>query len=92
GYEGEILIAQSLVPHGTPEEVWQDIRGHAGENSILLAGHEPLMSQLAAWLLNAASLRVDVKKSALLCIEADALRPVPHGILRWMAIPRLAGN
>ncbi|MEP6717404.1 MAG: phosphohistidine phosphatase SixA, partial [Terriglobia bacterium] len=91
-YAGEIAIADSLVPEGTPERVWQDIRDYAGFHSLLLAGHEPLMGQLAAWLLSAPSLRVDVKKSALICIEADPFRAAPQGTLRWMAIPKLAGG
>jgi phosphohistidine phosphatase len=92
GYEGEILLVDSLVPHGTPEMVWQDVRDHAGDSSVLLAGHEPLLGRLVAWLSNAPSLRVDMKKSAMVCLEADAFRAVPHGILRWMAIPKLAGG
>lgn len=94
GYEEPVLQIDSLVPHGAPQAVWQDLRDHAlldqiGEASVLLTGHEPLMSQLAAFLLNAPSLRVDMKKSALIRIDVESLSGTPHGTLRWMIIPRL---
>jgi phosphohistidine phosphatase len=95
GFEGDILNIDSLVPHSSPEKVWQSIRDHADETSILLAGHEPLLSQLVAWLLNAPSLRVEMKKAALVRIDVEAPRAgrvgQPHGVLRWMTIPRMTG-
>jgi len=89
-YKGEIPKLQSLVPHGRPEAVWADIRDYADESAILLAGHEPLMSELAAYLLNAPSLRVDMKKSALIRIDFAVVGAVPYGTLRWMLVPKLA--
>ncbi len=89
GWEGEILPLSSLVPHGTPEAVWSDIRGLRDEEAVLLAGHEPLMANLAAYLLNAPSLIVDMKKSALLRIDVQHLGPAPRGVLRWMITPKL---
>src|SRR4051812_37057251 len=50
GWKGEILPLSSLVPHGTPEAVWSDIRALRNEEAVLLAGHEPLMANLAAYL------------------------------------------
>jgi len=95
GFDGDILNIDSLVPHSSPEKVWQSIRDHADETSILLAGHEPLLSQLVAWLLNAPSLRVEMKKAALVRIDVEAPRAgrvgQPHGVLRWMTIPRMTG-
>src|SRR5580704_5473851 len=72
GWKGELLKLPSLVPHGTPEAVWSDIRDLRDEEAVLLAGHEPLMSHLAAYLLNAPGLIVDMKKSAMVRIDLDA--------------------
>jgi phosphohistidine phosphatase len=90
GYSGDLVRLPSLVPHGTPEAVWTDIRDLRDETAVLLAGHEPLMGHLAAYLLNAPSLQVDVKKSAMLRIDLANLGASPRGILRWMIIPKLA--
>lgn len=75
--------------HGTPEAVWSDIRDLKDESAVLLAGHEPLMANLAAYLLNAPGLRVDMKKSAMVRIDMAAFGPVPRGVLRWMIVPKL---
>ena len=90
GYKEDVPQLKSLVPHGSPEAVWADIRDYADEPAIILAGHEPLMSHLAAYLLNAPSLRVDMKKSALLRIDFGVVGAVPYGTLRWMLVPKLA--
>jgi phosphohistidine phosphatase len=90
GWKGELLKLPSLVPHGTPEAVWSDIRDLRDEEAVLLAGHEPLMSHLAAYLLNAPGLIVDMKKSAMVRIDLDAFGTAPRGVLRWMILPKLA--
>jgi phosphohistidine phosphatase len=90
GYTGEILRLPSLVPHGTPDAVWNDIRDLRDESSVVLASHEPLMAHLAAYLLNAPGLVVDMKKSAMLRIDMGSLGAAPRGALRWMIIPKLA--
>jgi phosphohistidine phosphatase len=92
GYKGEILQTRTLVPHGAPEPVWSDVRDHSEEQSILLAGHEPLLSCLTAWLLGAPALQVEVKKSAMIRIDFDSLRATPRGVLRWMITPSLTGK
>lgn len=90
GYKGHILQTKALAPHSSPEAVWNEVRDHQSETSMLLAGHEPLLSHLTAWLLGAPSLRVEVKKSALIRIDVDGARAAPQGVLRWMVIPGLA--
>ena len=88
-YEGQIVTIESLVPHGSPEGVWKDIRDYSGVDSVLLAGHEPLMSRMVAFFLNAPSLRVEMKKAALVRIDLESARANPHGVLRWMIVPKL---
>jgi phosphohistidine phosphatase len=89
GYKHEVLNVDSLVPHGSPEKVWSDIRDHGGEAAILLAGHEPLMNRIVAYLLNSPALRVEMKKAALIRIDVDSIGAAPHGTLRWMIVPRM---
>ena len=89
GYSGELARLPSLVPHGTPEAVWNDIRDLRDEAAVLLAGHEPLIGHLAAYLLNSPSLQVDMKKSAMLRIDVETLGASPRGVLRWMIVPKL---
>lgn len=88
--EAAIVSIGSLVPHGTPEKVWADVRDHGDERAILLAGHEPLLSALLAYVLNAPSLRVEMKKAALVRVDIQGAPAIPHGVLRWMLVPKLA--
>lgn len=91
GYKGDIVTAKSLVPHGTPSGVWADIRDHRDEATILLASHEPLLSQLVAFLLNSGSMQVEMKKAAMVRIDVASLGVAPRGVLRWMITPKFAG-
>jgi len=90
GYKGKIVKSQTLVPEGSPAEVWQEIRSRKGEDAILLASHEPLMSALAAFLLDSPALQVDMKKAALLRVDCDSAGSQPRGVLKWMLTPALA--
>lgn len=89
-WKGELLRLPSLVPHGTPEGVWSDIRDLRDESAVLLAGHEPLLANLTAYLLNAPGLIVDMKKSAMVRIDIAGFGAAPRGVLRWMIVPKLA--
>ena len=91
GYKGEVVRTEALVPHGSPEAVWSELRGYRAESAILLAGHEPLLSRLVAYLLAAPGLRVEMKKAAMVRIDVESFGPAPHGTLRWMITPKLAG-
>ena len=87
----ETLRSDTLTPMGRPDEVWQEIRTHRAESGILLASHEPLCSQLTAFLLCCPALRLDFKKGMLVRIDFDSLGAAPHGILRWILTASLAG-
>lgn len=90
GCKEPILTARVLEPDGEPEEVWAEIRLHKDAAQIMLAGHEPLFSRLAAYLLNAPTLEIDFKKGALLRVDCDSLGPRPRCVLKWLLAPRLA--
>jgi len=91
GCEGEVERTQALVPDASPHDVWEEIRSRKSESGILLAGHEPHMSALAAFLLGAPALQVDMKKAALVRVDCDRFGPQPQGILKWMITPGTAG-
>jgi phosphohistidine phosphatase len=89
-YKEELFSTEALVPHSSPQEVWNEIRDHANQAALLLASHEPLLGHTVAYLLNAPSLMVEMKKAAMVRIDVESLRAAPHGILRWMIVPKMA--
>jgi phosphohistidine phosphatase len=91
-YKGDLLRTKALEPSAHPRMVWEEIRVHKDEPSILLAGHEPLFSSLTAYLLGCPDLQVDFKKGALACVEVDRFGPEPHGALKWLVTPKLAAS
>lgn len=90
--EAELLETATLQPDGRADQVWQEIRAHKDMDSVMLVSHEPLLSSVAAHLLNSPSLRIDFKKGALLRIDVESFGPQPHGVLRWMITSRLAAG
>ena len=91
-HKGELLRTRALAPDSSPADVWQQIRDHKDESGILLAGHEPLFSQLTAYLLGCPDLQIDFKKGALACVEMDRFGAEPHGVLKWCLTPKLAAG
>lgn len=89
-YGGKIVQTRALIPDAVPQDVWDELRSRAHENAVLLAGHEPLMSTLAAFLLGTPTLQVDMKKAALVRIDCERLGREPHGVLKWMLTPAVS--
>jgi phosphohistidine phosphatase len=90
GYEKKILFSDALKSEAHPDDLWQEVRTHQDERQLLLASHEPLMSQAMAFLLDCPNLKVDFKKGALVRIDFDRFGPTPQGVLKWMLTAKLA--
>ena len=86
-YKGEAVRTRALVPEASPYDAWEEIRNRRNERAILLSSHEPLMSSLAAFLLDSPALRVEMKKAALVRIDCDRFGPKAAGVLKWMLTP-----
>jgi phosphohistidine phosphatase len=87
GYEGKLVRTEALIPDGSPQGVWQELREHRHEPSVLLAGHEPLFSSAVAYLLGSAREMVHFRKGALVRIDVETLGAEPNGVLQWMITP-----
>ncbi len=92
GYRGTLVRCNALVPGSPPEAAWLEIREHGNEKAILLAGHEPLLSEIAGHLLGAPRLAMDLKKGALLRLDVDSSAREPRGTLQWLLTPKLAAG
>lgn len=87
--EPKVIDFPALVPHGSPEIVWKELRDYSGYNSLLLTGHEPLLGIFTAYALGVPELRIAFKKAAIIRIDLESLSPVPKGVLRWMMVPAM---
>jgi phosphohistidine phosphatase len=89
GYGRAIERTDLLIPSASPQRVWNEIRARQDEIQILLAAHEPLLSQLASYLLNSPGLQIEMRKATIVRIDLDRFAPDPRGILKWVAPPDL---
>jgi phosphohistidine phosphatase len=87
-----LVETRSLVPESSPEAVWDEIRTVQAETQILIAGHQPLLSLVYAYLLGAPSVQIDVKKGSLGRVDVNRFSGPPRGALRWLIHPKLTGE
>ena len=86
----KVVVSKALVPSSSPGDVWKEI-SKIETPSVLIAGHEPLLSQFVAFLLNCPAFQVDLKKGSLIRLDVSLSESRPNGILKWMLTPKLAG-
>jgi phosphohistidine phosphatase len=91
GYQGSVVNTRSLEPEASPSDTWEELRARSTEPAILVAGHEPHLGTMVAFLLGNPSMWVDMKKGALVRIDCERLGRTPSGILKWMLTPSVAG-
>ena len=79
----------ALMPTGNVVRLWLELKKFHAAKSLMLVGHEPLLSEFAAFLLNAPHLTINFKKSGLIRIDLHTLQIArPTGTLRWLLTPR----
>lgn len=92
GYGKAVVRTDALLPSSSAAAVWRELCNHGGERAVLVAGHEPLLSESASYLLGSERVIVEIKKGSLLSIEIEKLNREPAGVLKWMLTPRLAAS
>ncbi len=90
GCKNKVVPTDTLLPGASPQAVWQEIRSHEDVNSILISGHEPLLSHTASHLLGASWVLVEMKKGAVACIDVDPSAKQPRGTLLWLLTYKIA--
>jgi len=86
----KVVVTKALIPSSSPDRVWNEIAKIAAP-SILIAGHEPLLSHFVAFLLNCPAFQVDLKKAALVRLDVSISETHPNGVFKWMLTPKVAG-
>jgi phosphohistidine phosphatase SixA len=66
------------------EDVMNALAKQTHHEDIILVGHNPLLSDLAAYLLSLSTgMQVDLKKSGICAVETDRMPPKNPGTLLW---------
>jgi phosphohistidine phosphatase len=90
GYGGKLVRTPALTPDSSPQALWDAVRDRRDEPAMLLAGHEPLFSATAAYLLGSTRQMVHFRKGALMCINVQSFGVAPAGVLEWMLTAKFA--
>jgi phosphohistidine phosphatase len=91
GLQAQLSVIDALQPGSSIDELLASLRDHESREHLLLVGHEPLLSNTAAYLLTGkknAGLELDFKKGSLCRIEIDALPPRDPGTLHYLLAPK----
>ncbi|MFI5175320.1 MAG: phosphohistidine phosphatase SixA [Terriglobia bacterium] len=86
GAKDRLKDVPALKPGLSVEKLWQALKPYSEMRRVMIVGHEPDLSQLAAILLtgHADGLDLQLKKGALCLIEIDSLPPKGRGQLCWL--------
>lgn len=85
GRKSELAADRLLAPDSSPEQVMALIRSQHKIDSIMLVGHEPLLSRTAALLLGRESV-AGLAKASCLCLEYRD-KPGKPAKFAWYAVP-----
>lgn len=100
-WDTAVLAARALTPRRRPVEMealqpgaslarlWLDLKRHARAQSVMLVGHEPQLSEFAAFLLKSPHLAIQLKKAGFMRLDLASPRAErPNAVLRWLLTPR----
>jgi phosphohistidine phosphatase len=79
----------ALAPGSNPVRLWTELRKHHAARSVMLVGHEPLLTEFAAFLLGSPSLTIHLKKCGMIRVDVHTVQiDRPAGTLRWVLTPK----
>ena len=83
-------VCEALRPGGSPEELMAFLAKRPTRTRVLVVGHEPDLSELAARLIGAGShANLGFKKGGCCMISFNEFPPRSPGQLEWWLTPRL---
>ena len=86
GYEEKIILTPALRPDANYAKFTVLLEDHAQHEAIMVAGHNPNLSEFLGRLIGGGSRAgMDLKKGAVARVEVDRRR----GILHWMLTPKV---
>ena len=89
GIGSKLYEMEELAGDRTVEEVMNAMVRKSQLEDVMLVGHNPLLSDLASYLLClSTSMQIDLKKSGVCAIEVGRIPPKGPGVLLWMMTAR----
>lgn len=90
GVTNTLSLSDAFTPDSSPEAAWAEIRQWERDAPLLVVTHEPLISTLLSFLLDASQGVHDFRKAGLAMLEVYRRGAQPAASLRWLLTPALA--
>ncbi len=85
GNGSQLHVMDELAGDRTVEEVMNALVRKSQLEHVMLVGHNPLLSDLASYLLSlSTNLQIDLKKSGVCALDVDRIPPKSPGTLLWL--------
>lgn len=84
-----VVASDRLKPSAAAQGIWKEIGEDPKLERVVVVGHEPHLSHLVSFLLE-APISLDVKKGGLIRIDCPDRLTSPRGVLKWVLTPKLA--
>jgi phosphohistidine phosphatase len=90
--EGQLATIEALKPDHSADELVSGLKDYMKCTTLLLVGHEPLLSETVSYLLTGkknAIVKVALKKGGLVGVELDSLPPRNPGTIHTLLTPKI---
>lgn len=87
--EEQVQEIPELAPGGSVQKLLSSLATYKADRKILIVGHQPLLGELASFLLSGAEkMEIRLKKGGLCCLEVADLQTDKPVTLHWLLTPR----
>ena len=89
--QSELQEISALAPESSVDNLLLGLTRFQTREDLLLVGHQPLLGQIAAFLLRGkdkSHFDMPLKKGGLCRIEIDSIPPSKPGTLHWLLAPK----
>jgi phosphohistidine phosphatase len=86
----DIKQSGNLAPGASAEDLFAEIKGHAGAEAIALVGHQPDLGGLISRIIQSdgGALSIQLKKGGVCCVNVSETVPTLRGDMMWLLTPK----
>jgi phosphohistidine phosphatase len=81
----DVEQTENLAPGASPAELFAELKGRPGAESVALVGHQPYLGELISKAARGnGGFSLDLKKGSVCCLSVTETVPELHGTLSWL--------
>lgn len=87
--EDKLEFTDLLLPSGLAVELRKELSRRRSVQNVLLVGHEPMLSEFVAFMVDARGAILALKKGGMCCVEFNHDKSYERGELKWLLTPKM---